>query len=177
MCDVNKDLIQRWNEQRYPFFEPSLGDQYVKAVKENKNLTFSDDPATIIKDSDVVFICVNTPPKKDSKYAFGKEADMTYFNMACATIAKQGDPERHRILIEKSTVPVGTHKHIKNILSEHLEKPDECYTIVSMPEFLAEGCAIQNLLYPDRVVIGTTTDQNGKDAFELLKGLYTNFKT
>lgn len=46
-----------------------------------------------------------------------------------------------------------------------------------MPEFLAEGCAIQNLLYPDRVVIGTTTDQNGKDAFELLKGLYTNFDT
>ncbi len=75
------------------------------------------------------------------------------------------------------TVPVGTHKHIKNILSQTLENPDESFSIVSMPEFLAEGCAIANLLNPDRVVIGTTLDQNGRDAFDLLKGLYSNFET
>jgi UDPglucose 6-dehydrogenase len=55
-------------------------------------------------------------------------------------------------------VPVGTHRHIRNILAETLDKPDECYTIISMPEFLAEGTAIHNLLYPDRVVVGTPTD-------------------
>ena len=74
-------------------------------------------------------------------------------------------------------MPVGTHKRIHNILKQKLEKPDDCYTIVSMPEFLAEGVAIQNLLFPDRIVIGTPTDQNGNETFEVIKGLYTNFNT
>lgn len=72
---------------------------------------------------------------------------------------------------------MGTHKRIRSILAEHLEDPDACYTIISMPEFLAEGVAINNLLYPDRIVVGTPTDANGEETFEILKGLYSNFKT
>lgn len=75
------------------------------------------------------------------------------------------------------TVPVGTHKRIHGVLSKHLENPDECFTIVSMPEFLAEGVAINNLLFPDRIVIGTPTNDNGMETFELIKGLYSNFNT
>eukprot|EP00347_Sterkiella_histriomuscorum_P009440 403341205 len=177
VCDVNKDLIDKWNDSRYPFFEPNMAEYYEKAMNQNKNLEFTIDVANCIRSSDVVFICVNTPPKADSNGVIGKESDMKYFDLACGSIAAQGDPARHRILIEKSTVPVGTHKRIHGILSKHLENPDECFTIVSMPEFLAEGVAINNLLNPDRVVIGTPTDLNGKETFELIKGLYSNFQT
>ncbi|CDW90032.1 udp-glucose 6-dehydrogenase-like [Stylonychia lemnae] len=177
VCDVNQNLINSWNDQRYPFYEPDLDKQFDIAVNKNKNIKFTTKITEAIQESDAIFICVNTPPKKESREGLGRESDMTYFDMACQTIASMGDPKKHRILIEKSTVPVGTHKRIHNILSQNLANPDDCYTIVSMPEFLAEGVAIQNLLFPDRVVIGTPTDKNGMEAFEVIKGLYTNFDT
>jgi len=83
---------------------------------------------------------------------------MTYFDAAIRNLSNYGDPNRHRILIEKSTVPVGTYKRINSLLGEKLENPEACFTIVNMPEFLAEGLAVKRLLKPDRIVIGTTED-------------------
>ena len=83
---------------------------------------------------------------------------MTYFDAAVRNIANFGDPTRHKILIEKSTVPVGTYKRINSLLVEKLVNPEQCFTIVNMPEFLAEGLAVKRLLNPDRIVIGTPED-------------------
>ncbi|CDW82077.1 uridine diphosphate glucose dehydrogenase [Stylonychia lemnae] len=187
VCDVNQDLINSWSDQRYPFYEPELDRQFDIAVNQNKNIKFTTKITDAIQESDAIFICVNTPPKKDLISGLGKESDMKYFDLACQTIASMGDPKKHRILIEKSTfqiqlnilgtVPVGTHKRIHGILSQKLSNPDDCYTIVSMPEFLAEGVAIQNLLFPDRIVVGTPTDKNGMETFEVIKGIYSNFQT
>jgi UDPglucose 6-dehydrogenase len=79
-------------------------------------------------------------------------------------------------LIEKSTVPVGTHKNIWDILKKHNENPDDVFTIVSMPEFLAEGVAIHNLLHPDRIVIGTPQNENGINSFNLCASLYKSIE-
>jgi UDP-glucose 6-dehydrogenase len=72
------------------------------------------------------------------------------------------------------TVPVGTNKKIHEILSKFNQNPDECFTIVSQPEFLAEGTAIHNLVNPDRVIIGTPTNLNGRETYELLGNFYKN---
>jgi len=128
-----------------------------------------------VKACDVVIICVNTPPKNSSCSSFNsKKTDMTNFMRAVETIAKQGDPLNHKILVEKSTVPIGTSRKIRQVIEKFCTKPDDCFTIVSMPEFLAEGVAIQNLLYPDRVVIGTPPNQKGAESMKVLQGLYRN---
>ncbi len=95
---------------------------------------------------------------------------------ATDTIAQYGNKDMHKILIEKSTVPVGTHKNIWDILKKHNENPDDVFTIVSMPEFLAEGVAIHNLLHPDRIVIGTPQNDNGENSFNVLSSLYTSIE-
>lgn len=130
-----------------------------------------------MKDSDVIFICVNTPSKTESDgTSVSREADMRNFFKATDTIAQFGDKSNHKVLIEKSTVPVGTHKNIWDILKKHNENPDEVFTIVSMPEFLAEGVAIHNLLHPDRIVIGTPQNENGENSFKLLSNLYKSIE-
>lgn len=130
-----------------------------------------------MKDSDIIFICVNTPSKTESDgTSVSREADMRNFFKATDTIAQFGDKNSHKVLIEKSTVPVGTHKNIWDILKKHNENPDDVFTIVSMPEFLAEGVAIHNLLHPDRIVIGTPQNENGENSFKLLANLYTSIE-
>ena len=124
----------------------------------------------------MVFICVNTPAaetQEDGK--MGLPSNLNAFKSVLKAIGGATKPDsKHKILVNKSTVPVGTSKLTVEILQKFL--PDkgisEIYTVASMPEFLAEGQAIANLMKPDRVVIGTPDTQRGNESFEILKELY-----
>ena len=160
MFDINKDLIDRWNHclhqdtqaANLPIFEPFLFEFFQKA-KENNNLMFThSDFQACVKKAEAVFVCVNTPPLQDeAREHLGQGTDMRAFNSvvravaeAAAGIMEAKDVAWPKILVNKSTVPVGTAlataQIIERVLSAKTHVPVEDYfTIVSMPEFLAEG--------------------------------------
>ena len=127
-----------------------------KAIR-NGNLQFkSSDFNQVFTSCDAVFVCVNTPPLIDQSESLGQKTDLRAFQSVISAICKaykETNSQIHKIIINKSTVPIGTSKMTENILIESGIEPSQ-YTVVSMPEFLAEGQAIQNLMAPDRVVIG-----------------------
>ena len=154
--DINKiNLLQ---EGKIPIYEPGLSELVIKNLK-NKRLKFSTDLKKSIRDSDIIFICVGTPTKKGSS-----SADLSQiFN-----VAKQisYSINKFKIIVTKSTVPVTTGDKIEKILSKKNNKKK--FSIVSNPEFLREGEAIRDFIYPDRIVIGS----NDKRSSRILKNLY-----
>ena len=154
--DINKiNLLQ---EGKIPIYEPGLSELVIKNLK-NKRLKFSTDLKKSIRDSDIVFICVGTPTKKGSS-----SADLSQiFN-----VAKQisYSINKFKIIVTKSTVPVTTGDKIEKILLKKNNKKK--FSIVSNPEFLREGEAIRDFIYPDRIVIGS----NDKKSSRILKNLY-----
>ena len=166
VCDINCDLIGKWQREELPFFEPNLDDYYKKARSQG-NLEFTTECDRAIREADVIFISVNTPPKKSAPLSepsaqLGIETDMRAFFSVVANIAKVCNGQS-KIIVEKSTVPINTARQTIKVLTEASVNCE----VVSMPEFLAEGSAIRDLVYPQRVVIGTKSDE----AFELLKQL------
>ena len=148
-------------------------------MTEQKNLEFTLDITKCVQESDIIFICVNTPPVPTKTNELpGTATDMRAFWSVVKNIGTslKGLGDYHKIIVEKSTVPVGTSVSLKDLLAETLQKSkseiDDLFTIVSSPEFLAEGCAIQNLTYPERVVIGTPPTENGAKAFNVMCQLY-----
>ena len=144
---------------KIPIYEPGLSELVIKNHK-NKRLIFSSNLKKSIKESDVIFICVGTPTKRG-----GSSADLSQIYNVTKEISTSIN--RFKIIITKSTVPVTTGDEIEKIISKKNNK--KRFTVVSNPEFLREGEAIRDFIYPDRIVIGS----NDKKAGRILKNLYS----
>ena len=172
VVDINKKRIDSWNDlnlDNLPVFEPGLKD-IIERVR-NKNLFFTTDLENSIRNADMVFISVNTPIKSSGLGA-GYTSDLKWVELCARQIADFS--VGHTIVVEKSTLPVRTAKVIKEILNSSKQVDEEIgktFSILSNPEFLAEGTAINDLLNPDRVLIG------GEDNFaiEILSRIYRNW--
>ena len=161
VVDINEARICQWNSknlEELPIYEPGLKD-IIKRCR-GKNLHFSNEIGEKIKKADMVFISVNTPTKKKGIGA-GKASDLKWVEACARQVAKFS--EGHTIVVEKSTLPVRTAEVIKSIL-EAAEKENthqaknSTFDVLSNPEFLAEGTAINDLINPDRVLIGGEND-------------------
>ena len=158
---VDNDIKKVENLKRgiIPIYEPGLEELVLKNYK-NKRLKFSTDLKDSISKSDIIFICVGTPTKKN-----GNAADLSQiFNVAKEI---SGSISKYKIIVTKSTVPVATGDDIQKIISRKVSK--KFFSVVSNPEFLREGEAIRDFTYPDRVLIGT----KDKKSNIILKNLYS----
>ena len=156
--DNNKEKINSLNSGKIPIYEPGL-EEILKKNYKQKRLIFTTDLKHAVTNSDIIFICVGTPTKKN-----GYSADLKYVFQVAKELKKS--IKKYKIIITKSTVPVSTGDKIENIL-KNLKKKN-LVDVVSNPEFLREGEAIRDFIYPDRVVIGT----DSKKAIKILKSLY-----
>ena len=158
---VDKDLtkIKKLQSGIIPIYEPGLDELVQKNVKNNR-LKFSNDLKNSIKKSDIIFICVGTPTKKG-----GSSADLSQIYSVAKEVSKSIN--RFKIIITKSTVPVTTGDEIEKILSRKNSKNK--FAVVSNPEFLREGEAIRDFIYPDRIVVGSNEQKSNK----ILKNLYS----
>ncbi len=158
---VDKDIkkINNLKKGIVPIYEPGLEELVLKNYK-NKRLNFSTNLKESVKKSDIVFICVGTPTKKNSH-----SADLSQVYTAAREISKS--IKKFKIIINKSTVPVTTGDEIEKIISKKVNK--KFFSVVSNPEFLREGEAIRDFIYPDRVVVGS----NDSKSQRILKSLYS----
>lgn len=171
VVDLNADRIEKWNDEdvdNIPVYEPGLG-EIVKHAR-GKNLFFSTEVDKAIDEAQLIFISVNTPTKT---YGSGKgmAADLKYIELCARQIARVSKDDK--IVVEKSTLPVRTAEAIKNIL-DHTGNGVQ-FQILSNPEFLAEGTAVEDLLAPDRVLIGGDTTPGGQKAIQALVDVYANW--
>ena len=169
VVDINEDRIAAWNSADYalPIYEPGLVD-VVKTVR-GKNLFFSTDIAGAVRECDIVFVGVNTPTKTFGRGA-GMASDLQYWEATAREIKKFADGDK--IVIEKSTLPVRTAAAMEAILNDHAYHR---FTVLSNPEFLAEGTAIRDLLEPDRVLIGGPQDDAGQAAVAEAVDIYASW--
>ncbi len=156
--DKNKEKIDLLNAGHLPIYEPGLEEILKKNFKQ-KRLIFTSDLKFAVQKADIIFICVGTPTKKNSN-----SADLKYIFQVVNQLKKYIN--KYKIIVTKSTVPVSTGDKIENILLK--QKKRKIVDIVSNPEFLREGEAIRDFIYPDRVVIGTDSIKANK----ILKSLY-----
>jgi UDPglucose 6-dehydrogenase len=157
--DKDQDKINNLQKGIIPIYEPGL-EELVRKNYKNKKLKFSTDLDNSIKKSDIVFICVGTPTKKN-----GIGADLSQIYSVSKEISKSIN--KFKIIITKSTVPVTTGDEIEKILLKKVNKNK--FSVISNPEFLREGEAIRDFIYPDRVVVGA----NDKKSANILKSLYS----
>jgi UDPglucose 6-dehydrogenase len=156
--DKDEDKINSINAGRMPIYEPGLEALVAKGVREGR-LEFSTDLRRTIAQSLVVFLAVGTPPSGDGS------ADMSQIDEVAYEIAKSLNG--YKVIVTKSTVPVGAASRIKKIIEEHKATPSR-FSVAANPEFLREGAAINDFMRPDRVVIGCTDDE----AVAILKDIY-----
>jgi len=172
VVDSNKSRIDAWNSSNshdFPVKEPGL-DDIIKEVR-NKNLFFSSDIEKHIDESEIIFLAVNTPTKKEGE-GKGFAADLTNIDECAKQIARVSSS--NKIIVEKSTLPVRTAERLKEIINKH-KKNDVAFEIISNPEFLAEGTAIRDLFKSDRVLIGSDQTKDGLAAMESLVDIYKNW--
>ena len=167
VVDSNNERINSWNGplDSLPIFEPGLK-EIINSVR-NKNLFFSTDVESAIRKSDIIFIAVNTPTKTSDE-GKGMAADLSNIKRCSELIAKISKTDK--IIVEKSTAPVGTAQEIKNVLKSFNTKSK--FEIISNPEFLAEGTAINDLTNPDRVLIGGENTSEGEIATNKIANIY-----
>ena len=156
--DVDKQKIENLKKGIIPIYEPGLEELIFRNFKQ-KRLNFSNNISSSIRSSDIIFICVGTPTYKNSN-----KANLKHVYQVVSNIKK--NLNKYKIVVMKSTVPVATCDHIEKILTSKKNKIN--FDVVSNPEFLREGEAIRDFMYPDRVVIGT----NSKKANNKMKNLY-----
>jgi UDPglucose 6-dehydrogenase len=156
--DMDEDKIARLNRGEIPIFEPGL-EQLVASNMEAGRLSFTTELASAVAGADAVFIAVGTPSRRGDGHA-----DLSYVYAAAEDIARALDG--YTVIVTKSTVPVGTGDEVENIIRQ--TRPDAAFDVVSNPEFLREGSAIGDFMRPDRVVIGTLSEQ----AQEVMRALY-----
>ena len=173
VVDINKNRINLWNDNDYsnlPIYEPGLDDVIRRC--RNNNLWFSTDIKENIATSDMIFISVNTPTKTKGVGA-GEASNLKWVESCAREVAKYANG--HTIVVEKSTLPVRTAEVIKNILeasqAKKINSDKNSFDVLSNPEFLAEGSAIRDLEYPDRVLIGG----DNPDAMNALGKIYENW--
>ena len=171
VVDLNTERIARWNDanvENIPVYEPGLSS--IVAASRGKNLFFSTEVDKAIDEAQMIFISVNTPTKT---YGTGKgmAADLKYIELCARQIARVATTDK--IVVEKSTLPVRTAEALKSILDNTGNGVQ--YQILSNPEFLAEGTAVEDLLAPDRVLIGGGTDEAGQKAIQALVDIYANW--
>lgn len=190
--DIDERKIQMLREGKSPIYEPGL-DQLITTGIQRGNLRFSTDLASSVRESEVIFIAVGTPPLPTGK------ADLSYVKAVAQSVGRALDCERRRIVVNKSTVPIGSGNWVEMLVKEGLQenpayrerlataaagqsnsttttasrkpngiKPEDVFLVASNPEFLREGSAITDTFYPDRIVIGAS------DAYaaERLRALY-----
>jgi UDPglucose 6-dehydrogenase len=171
IVDLNAARIAAWNDEdvnNIPIYEPGLSD--IVASTRGRNLFFSTDVEKAIDEAEMIFISVNTPTKTYG-LGKGKAADLKYIELCARQIAAVAKTDK--IVVEKSTLPVRTAEAIRNILDNTGNGVK--FQILSNPEFLAEGTAIDDLLAPDRVLIGGDGDAEGQEAIEALVNVYSNW--
>lgn len=156
--DKDERKINMLKSGGIPIYEPGLDDLVAKQVKAGR-LSFTTDLGEAVRDADAVFIAVGTPPRVEDG-----QADLTYVFQAAEEIAQH--LHGYTIIVDKSTVPVGTARKVAEVIRK--ANPNADFDVVSNPEFLREGAAIDDFLHPDRVVVGADTER----AFEVMKQLY-----
>ena len=168
IVDINQDRIDAWNSDDLPIFEPGLEEVVLR--NRSKNLHFSTEISAAIKKADIVFMSVNTPTKTFGQGA-GYAADLQYIEK-CATLIRD-EAVKNLVVVEKSTLPVRTAEALENIL--HSNNCPHHFEVVSNPEFLAEGTAIEDLNDPDRVLIGGRQTEQGLAAIEAVAAIYAHW--
>ncbi|HSI77672.1 MAG TPA: UDP-glucose 6-dehydrogenase [Lunatimonas sp.] len=171
VVDINEARIAAWNDKNVdniPVYEPGLGE--VVAEARGRNLFFSTDVDRAIDEADMIFISVNTPTKTYGE-GKGQAADLKWIELCARQIARVATTDK--IVVEKSTLPVRTASTLKSIL-DHTGSGVN-FQILSNPEFLAEGTAVEDLFAPDRVLIGGDQTEDGKRAIKALVDIYAHW--
>lgn len=171
VVDLNTDRIAAWNDEdtkNIPIYEPGLS--AIVSEARGRNLFFSTQVEQAIEEAQIIFISVNTPTKTYGK-GKGMAADLKYIELCARQIAKVA--KDNKIVVEKSTLPVRTAEAIKSILDNTGNGVQ--FQILSNPEFLAEGTAVQDLLNPDRILIGGDPSFEGQKAIKALADVYANW--
>ncbi len=168
VVDPNADRIAEWNSMALPVYEPGLDD--LVQLTRGKNLFFSTDVDAGIREAEIIFVSVGTPTKKHGIGA-GRAADLKYIEAAARQIAAVA--EGPKIIVEKSTIPVKTAEAITTILQANSKSGQ--FEVLSNPEFLAEGTAVEDLTSPDRVLIGGEQTPGGLAAIEKLVSIYARW--
>jgi UDPglucose 6-dehydrogenase len=162
--DNNVEKLKKLRNSEVPIYEPGLDVLFLRNIEKNR-LTFSDDLKAGVLQSDVVFLCLPTPQGEDGS------ADLQYVlsvSERIADILKEAGDNDYKIIVNKSTVPVGTSRRVEAIMNERGLKN---FDVVSNPEFLREGFAVEDFMKPDRIVIGARSER----AFKKMKSLYEPF--
>ena len=155
--DVDSQKIEELNDGKIPIYEPGLKELVERNVEKGR-LIFTTDSEKGVKESNIIFICVGTPQKQNG------QADMKYVIEVAKTIGKNLND--YKVIVDKSTVPVGTAEKVSREIKKNLKKKIE-FDVVSNPEFLKEGAAIKDFQNPDRIVIGVETEKAKKIMQEL----------
>ncbi len=159
--DIDQERIANLQKNILPIYEPGLQELLIKNVQE-KRLSFTTDAAEAVKNAEVIFITVGTPQ------AANGEADLSYVSQVAATIGELMN--NYKVIVDKSTVPVGTADHVRHIVLQH-QAEKHPFDLVSNPEFLREGEAIHDFMNPDRIVIGASSEKAKEIMIHLYKGL------
>ncbi len=161
--DKNFSRIENLKSGKCPFYEPGMDNLLSKHLNDTKLLSFSSSLNESIKDADLVFITVGTPSRR-----LDDDADLSYVWSVANEIGKH--LKKYCVVVTKSTVPVGTSKEIKKIIGKIVS--EDLFDVVSNPEFLREGSAIDDFMRPDRVVIGTDSEKSEQIMKELYRPLF-----
>ena len=158
--DIDETKVKQLNEGKCPLYEEGLEELLKKHINKNLTFTTSYEP---IKDSDVIFLCVGTPQDRDGN------ADLRFLFSAVEKIKETIDKDDYKVVVVKSTVPVGTNRKVKELLSEYN------VDVVSNPEFLREGIAVYDFFNPERIVLGFENLRN-KKPIKIMENIYYCFK-
>ncbi len=168
VVDINAEKIAAWNSDNLPIYEPGLKEVVLKA--RGKNLFFTTEVDQSIAEADIIFVSVNTPTKTFGRGA-GKAADLQYWEKTARQILRNSTSSK--IVVEKSTLPVRTAEAMERILNAN--DKGIFFDVLSNPEFLAEGTAVEDMENPDRVLIGGRETASGQKAVQALVDIYANW--
>lgn len=162
--DINQDKIRKLQEGQIPIYEPGLSEM-IQRSRKAKRIDFTSDYPLAVKESDVIFIAVDTPVGDQG------EANLSYVKQVALTLGKLIDG--YKVIVNKSTVPVGTQELVRGIIQDEIDKREEEieFDVVSNPEFLKEGSAIDDFMKPDRVIIGSDSEK----AIHIMREIYSGF--